>query len=55
MINFMPVPIKSLKSLPLAALCVFGDLKVSKSGSKIGQKKRDKKQKKKDDAYIVRR
>jgi hypothetical protein len=43
-IQFMPVPIKSLQSVPLAASYVFGELKISKPGSKLGKKK-------KDDAY----
>ena len=40
-VNFMPVPIKSLQSFPLAASYVFGKLKVSRPGSKAGKKKTD--------------
>ena len=39
-VNFMPVPIKSLQSLPLAASYVFGELKISKPGTKEGKKKK---------------
>ncbi|KAL7548740.1 hypothetical protein ACHAWF_017202 [Thalassiosira exigua] len=40
-VNFMPVPIKSLQSFPLAASYVFGQLRVSRPGSKLGKKKSD--------------
>ena len=40
-VQFMPVPIKSLQSLPLAASYVFDELKISKPGSKMGKKKSD--------------
>ena len=40
-INFMPVPIKSLQSIPLAALCVFCNLKLSKPGRNKGPKKNE--------------
>ena len=43
-VDFMPVPIKSLQSLPLAASYIFGELKISKPGTRKGKKK-------KDDAY----
>ena len=35
----MPVPIKSLQSVPLGASYMFGQLKISKPGSKAGKKK----------------
>ena len=38
-ISFMPVPIKSLQSVPFAASYIFGELEVSKPGAKQGKKK----------------
>ena len=38
-ISFMPVPIKSLQSVPFATSFIFGDLEVSKPGAKQGKKK----------------
>ena len=35
----MPVPVKSLQSMPLAASYIFGQLKISRPGSKFGKKK----------------
>ena len=40
-LDFMPVPIKSLQNMPFAASYIFGELKISKSGSKHGRKKQD--------------
>ena len=37
----MPVPIKSLRSVPLAASYIFCELKISKPGTKLGKKKED--------------
>ena len=37
-INFMPVPIKSLQSVPFAASYVFGELRVSRHGPTKGNK-----------------
>ena len=37
----MPLPIKSLQSVPLAASYVFGELKILKPDSKLGKKKMD--------------
>ena len=36
----MLVPIKSLQSVPLAASCNFGQLTISRQGSKFGRKKK---------------
>ena len=38
-ISFMPVPIKSLQSVPFAASYIFGELGVSKPGAKKGKQK----------------
>ena len=38
-LSFMPIPIKSLQSVPFPASFVFGELEVSKSGGKKGIKK----------------
>ena len=35
----MPVPIQSLQSVRLAASDIFGELKISKPGTKLGKKK----------------
>ncbi len=40
-VAFMPPPIKSLQSVPFAASYVFGELKISKPGTKLGKKKTD--------------
>ena len=39
----MSVPIKSLQSVPLAASYIFGELKISKAGTKLGKKKENDK------------
>ena len=38
-VGAMPVPIKSLQNVPFAASFVFGKLRVSKPGRKVGKKK----------------
>ena len=38
-VEFMPVPIKSLQSVPIAASYVFRDLQISQPGSKTGSKR----------------
>ena len=43
----MPVPIKSLQSVLLAASYIFGELKISKPGMKLGEKKENDKYNKK--------
>ena len=48
---FMPVPIKSLQSVPFAASYVFDELEVSKSGGKRGVSKQ-KQKKKEEENYI---
>ena len=47
----MPVPIKSLQSVPFAASYVFDELKVSKSGGKRGVSNQ-KQKKKEEESYI---
>ena len=42
-VQFMPVPIKLLQSVPLAASYIFGELKISKPGTKLGKKKENDK------------
>ena len=50
--TFCPPPIKSLQSVPLSAQYVFGELEVSKSGSKKGVSNKKKAKDKQEDEVI---
>jgi len=52
-LSFMPIPIKSLQSVPFPASFVFGELEVSKPGGKKGIKKSNTSKQSEDDTDTI--